>query len=576
MITAPKASGDGVAVTADGKVLVADASARALRRYGPDGTPDPSFGGDGVVSVTGVPAALAIGDGGRIVLAGTIIDPVRPETDVWVARYAADGTPDASFGGGTGQVLVANPAGGDASASALALSPDGIVAAGTTNFDEFSVVRVTDAGVPDASFGTGGFVSLNVGSDYQAAQGVAVQASGRIVLSGQNAGSLVLAGLTRSGALDPTFATGGVLTTALGDYAGAAGLALTPDGRIVVGGYGTNFLVARFDSDGAFDPTCSGDGVFEVPFAAESSQAYAVAVQPDGKVVAVGRAGDDIALARLLPDCSLDTTFSGDGMRTESFQEGGGAARRAAAVIPTQASALAFQADGRFVVAGRAPGDTNTLYLLRYLGDPPAVLPPPASTPPVTPLTPPATPAPAPAACMSDRTKPELSIVSLQGKVHYGLGQTASVRILASDPGGLVVDPSVASRRLSTAKVGVFTVRAAARDRCGNPAEAGFSYRVVARPTIAVSGVRASCVTRDFVVRVRARSGLGVRRLVIRRDRRVLVSTTTPSQRLVVRAARLPRGRYTLVVTVTDRAGNATTTRAIFARCATVKPVFTG
>lgn len=86
VVTAPKASGNGVAVTADGKVLVADASARALRRYTPDGTPDPSFGGDGVVSVTGRPAAVAIDDGGRIVLAGTILYPVRPETDVWVAR----------------------------------------------------------------------------------------------------------------------------------------------------------------------------------------------------------------------------------------------------------------------------------------------------------------------------------------------------------------------------------------------------------------------------------------------------------------------------------------------------------
>ena len=150
------------------------------------------------------------------------------------------------------------------------------------------------------------------------------------------------------------------------------------------------------------------------------------------------------------------------------------------------------------------------------------------------------------------------------------------MRIGASDASGLTLNPSVASRRLSTAEVGVFTIWAEARDRCGNPAQARFTYRVVARPTVAVSGVRASCVTRDFVVRVRARSGLGVRRLVIRRGRHVLVSTTTASRRLVVRAARLPRGRYTLVVTATDRAGNATTTRAIFARCARVRPVFTG
>jgi hypothetical protein len=98
---------------------------------------------------------------------------------------------------------------------------------------------------------------------------------------------------------------------------------------------------------------------------------------------------------------------------------------------------------------------------------------------------------------------------------------------------------------------------------------------VVARPTVAVSGVRASCVTRDFVVRVRALGPRGPP-LVIRRGRPRAREHPDRVRRLVVRAARLPRGRYTLVVTATDRAGNATTTRAIFARCARVRPVFTG
>ena len=106
---------------------------------------------------------------------------------------------------------------------------------------------------------------------------------------------------------------------------------------------------------------------------------------------------------------------------------------RRAAVTVTEASALAFQADSRIVVAGLAPGDTNSLYLLRYIGDPPAVTTPPAPAPPPTTPTP---PSPAPEACASDRTRPQLSIVSRQGKIHYGLGETAPCASVRPTPAG--------------------------------------------------------------------------------------------------------------------------------------------
>ena len=69
--------------------------------------------------------------------------------------------------------------------------------------------------------------------------------------------------------------------------------------------------------------------------------AGAVAVQEDGKIVAVGTAGSDFALARYNPNGSLDPSFSGDGKQTTDFGAREGA------------SGVAIQGDGKMVVAGR-------------------------------------------------------------------------------------------------------------------------------------------------------------------------------------------------------------------------------
>ena len=157
------------------------------------------------------------------------------------------------------------------------------------------------------------------------------------------------------GDLDPTFSGDGRQRTDFrSGLSQAAATVRQPDGKIVVigvgvsgGGDGGDFALARYNPNGSLDPSFSGDGRQTTDFAGLDS-ASAVALQADGKIVAVGEAGvavgaRDFALARYNPSGSLDPSFSGDGRQTTDF---GG--------VDDGASGVAIQADGKIVVVGHS------------------------------------------------------------------------------------------------------------------------------------------------------------------------------------------------------------------------------
>jgi uncharacterized delta-60 repeat protein len=113
-------------------------------------------------------------------------------------------------------------------------------------------------------------------------------------------------------------------------------------------------------ADGSLDPSFDADGKATTVFPG-GSIANAVAVQPDGRIVAVGVAAGpsltgDFAVARYLPDGSLDDTFDADGMLTTAIGGGGEEAR-----------SVAIQTNGRVVVAGT--DDRERFAVVRYLSD---------------------------------------------------------------------------------------------------------------------------------------------------------------------------------------------------------------
>ena len=107
-----------------------------------------------------------------------------------VARYHANGTLDLSFDG-DGIVNLPAGRGSDVGARAVALQPNGRIvvggAIGNANVSsQFTLVRFNANGALDGSFGMGGIktVPFSLGVDYDSAQSLALDASGRIVVAG--------------------------------------------------------------------------------------------------------------------------------------------------------------------------------------------------------------------------------------------------------------------------------------------------------------------------------------------------------------------------------------------------------
>src|SRR5262249_13072636 len=135
--------------------------------------------------------------------------------------------------------------------------------------------------------------------------------------------------LLAAGDLDPTFGTGGIATTDNNSYGVAVyGLALQGDGKIVAVG-GGGFALARYNLDGSLDPTFgSGGTVFAILIPGDSQEsARSVALQSDGKIVVagftLGTRGNDFLLARYNTDGTLDQSFGAGGIVTTDFGSAG-------------------------------------------------------------------------------------------------------------------------------------------------------------------------------------------------------------------------------------------------------------
>ncbi len=274
--------------------------------------------------------------------------------------YAEAGDLDPSFSR-DGRVLT--DIGGDDKATAIAIQPDGnIVVAGFSSppggTRRFALVRYEPNGERDPSFGSDGIVTTRFG-DESVAQALAIQPDGRIVVAGiastsERGWDFALARYNPDGSLDTTFSGDGRLTTDFNGGADAAhALALQPDGRIVLGGESEgDFAAARYEPGGQLDSSFGGDGLVRTDFAGGSDVAYALALQPDGKLVLAGSATQSSgyfdwvpAVARYEADGDLDPAFSGDGRATADFLASGSHGTRAA-------HGVVVQQNGRIVLAG--------------------------------------------------------------------------------------------------------------------------------------------------------------------------------------------------------------------------------
>jgi uncharacterized delta-60 repeat protein len=325
---------DGTAIVLAGSTQSFGLGGRfALARLLTDGTPDAGFDADGKLILTIDPAtqnedalALALDAGAppnrKLVVAG--VTSTFSTQDFAVARLnAATGALDTTFSGDGRQTI--DFGNEEDTAHGVAVTGTKVVLAGTSsnNAGDFALARFNDNGTPDASFDADGRLTTNYGlidlSRQDFGNAVLAQADGKVVVAGQSDGDIGLARFNREGTLDTTFGDGGSLIIDIAGVDQVFALVAYPGGKILAAGEaGGEFALLRFDANGNPDSTFDGDGRVTTSFPLADARARAIAVMPDGRIVAAGDDGGRVLVARYLPNGRLDTSLDFDGKLIDS------------------------------------------------------------------------------------------------------------------------------------------------------------------------------------------------------------------------------------------------------------------
>jgi uncharacterized delta-60 repeat protein len=272
-------------------------------------------------------------------------------TTVRVTCEDGQSTPglDPDFGIG-GQAL-----GGPLYGDAMAVAPDGKIVV----VRNLAVARYLTDGSPDLGFGVQGKVSLLwTSSSEDKLFDVVVQPDRKILVVGSTAADFAIARLLENGDLDPDFGTEGrTLTDFAGEYDRATAVLLQPDGKIVVGGSagdtdGANLLndfgVVRYSAAGVLEEGFGTGGRTSVDIAGRTDLVAAVALQPDGKILLGGRVAIDGGAD---PDFGVVRVLTG-GSVDEDFGASGIVRLPLTDDSWDELVDLAVQPDGKILLAG--------------------------------------------------------------------------------------------------------------------------------------------------------------------------------------------------------------------------------
>lgn len=370
-ITAIDGIANAVAIQPDGRIVVAGAAGGdfLVARFLPNGAPDTEFGTSGVVRADfggdETATALLLQPDGRILVGG---NATTTGSNLLLARYLADGKPDPSFG--TGGVVHSDYQGGTESLDDLALQPDGkIVLVGSTRslqpFANILVARLHSDGSFDANF-LGYGMRVDGISDTNYANMAAIQPDGNIVVAGLAAswgtakvGGTLLIRYTAAGERDISFGDGGLIWKIQQGYPSYSGILILSDGKLIATGGTIAFgaFLDRYTPNGQPDASFGSTGRVYL----ESQQAQVIAAPTQslgGSIVALGIRGlpdqTDFVVARFTPAGALDASFGNSGIV-------------ATGLSGTEVSrGLALQRDGKIVAVGSVGAK---IALVRLLGD---------------------------------------------------------------------------------------------------------------------------------------------------------------------------------------------------------------
>ncbi|HUM47679.1 MAG TPA: delta-60 repeat domain-containing protein [Chitinophagales bacterium] len=266
-------------------------------------------------------------------------------------------------------------------ATAVAVQPDSkILVAGYTSdggAEDLAVVRFNYDGSLDNAFANNGILQLSTTSNSdERIYDMGIDSSGSIFLAGStrnNSNSIdkfLIVKCKNTGILDSTFNGKGWANTSIsGDMDIAYAMALQPDGKIVLGGVNTlnngDIGFARYKANGSLDTSFSNDGKTSVSYLDDYGGVLQdLKIQPDGKIVGCGYEGTpsgdyDIMVVRLNPDGSPDSSFNTTGYLVMDYNS-----------EFNYGWTLDLRPDGRILVGGSTfENGSFKVFLLQLLGD---------------------------------------------------------------------------------------------------------------------------------------------------------------------------------------------------------------
>jgi len=317
--------------------------------------------------------SVAVQPDGKILAAGYALN--GSDQDFLLKRYQADGSPDSAFGTGGTVFMHFVVEAADRSRAMKLLSDGRILLAGGEGhspspgvFTGYLTAAVFNAdGSPDASFG-GGRVTIPLSGYMPEAMAIVEQADGKFVLAGRarTSGSayydVVMARLNADGSVDTSYGSDGILRTRVSSFDDfVTDAVLLPDGKVMVSLYtwtGTgatatrDFGIARFNTDGTLDSSFGTTGLVALALGTADDISYDLELQSDGKLVVSGsseQGSSDFALVRLNADGTRDDSFDGDGALFVDFFGG----------IDAADGGLLIQPDGKYLLGGVAVSGTD-------------------------------------------------------------------------------------------------------------------------------------------------------------------------------------------------------------------------
>ena len=244
-------------------------------------------------------------------------------------------------------------------------------AAGLSRSTSLGLVVAGAPGTLDQSFGNGGKVLIPQTGGASGGTGLVLQPDRKIVASGAFftcvGSQIALFRFNSDGSLDSTFGAGGRASFGVEMQSAGASVALQPDGKILVVGkaqplaqsFSSNMVAVRFTQDGFVDTSFGTAGAVTADFGNNTGLAKSVAVQSNNRVLLMGDGANAFALARYLSDGTLDTQFGSGGRITANF----------GSMTNDQGKAGGLDAMDRIVLVGSSSDTTQKFAVARFASD---------------------------------------------------------------------------------------------------------------------------------------------------------------------------------------------------------------